>query len=181
MAGPLLHLLYPAQPQTAEAATYHLAVLGLASVFVCLMALTNGVLQAYGREKITVVTLLCGGGLKVAANYFMVSNPAMGIRGAAAGTLYCYAFIVLLNAVAIARFTSADLHFFTYTWRPLAATVTMALFISAAHPFFLAHFSTSLATVFTVASAALCYILVLFSLGALRSGELKSLFFHKLR
>ena len=181
MAGPLLHLLYPAQPQAAEAAAYHLAVLGLASVFVCLMALTNGILQAYGQEKITVITLLCGGALKISANYLMVSHPAMGIRGAAAGTLYCYAFIVLLNAVAIARFTSADLHFFTYTWRPLAATVTMALFISAAHPFFLAHFSTSLATVFTVASAALCYILVLFSLGALRSGELKSLFFHKLR
>ena len=173
MAGPLLHLLYPAQPQAAEAATYHLAVLGLASVFVCLMALTNGVLQAYGREKITVITLLCGGGLKVAANYFMVSNPAMGIRGAAAGTLYCYAFIVLLNALAIARFTSADLHFFTYTWRPLAATVIMALFLSTSQPFFLSHLSTPFATVFAVISAALCYFLVLLSLGGLRSGELK--------
>ena len=176
MAGPLLHLLYPAQPQTAEAAAYHLSVLGLASIFVCLMALTNGILQAYGREKFTVVTLLCGGGLKIAANYLMVSNPAIGIRGAAAGTLYCYAFIVLLNAVAIARLTTADLRFFTYTWRPLAASVIMALFVSAIHPFFLSRVGPSLSTVFTVLSAAFCYVAVLISLGALGPGELKSLF-----
>ena len=180
MAGPILHLLYPAQPLAADAAAYHLAVLGLASIFVCLMALTNGILQAYGRERITVLTLLCGGALKIAANYLMVSNPAIGIRGAAAGTLYCYSFIVLLNAVAIARFTSAELRFFTYAWRPLAATATMTVFISAAYPFFLSRLSPSPAALLTVFCAAVCYVSVLLALGALRPEETKALFFRKL-
>ena len=62
LAGPILHLLYPAVPQTAEAAAYHLRILGIASVFVCLMIATAGILQAYGKERIPVITLLVGGG-----------------------------------------------------------------------------------------------------------------------
>ena len=76
LAGPILRLLYPAVPDTAAAAAYHLTILGIACIFVCLMVATNGVLQAYGKEYIPVVTLLCGGILKIITNYLMVGDPA---------------------------------------------------------------------------------------------------------
>ena len=41
LAGPILLLLYPAQRESALAATYHLQLLGAASIFVCIMLLTN--------------------------------------------------------------------------------------------------------------------------------------------
>jgi Na+-driven multidrug efflux pump len=57
LAGPILQLLYPAVPETAEAAAYHLTFLGLACVFVCLMVATNGVLQAYGHPLLPVISV----------------------------------------------------------------------------------------------------------------------------
>ena len=61
LAEPILLLLYPAVPDTARAAAYHLTFLGLACVFVCLMVAANGVLQAYGHPLVPVLALPCGG------------------------------------------------------------------------------------------------------------------------
>ena len=60
-----------AEPETVAAAAYHLSVLGIACIFVCLMVMTGGVLQAYGHEYIPVLSLLAGGAVKVAANYLL--------------------------------------------------------------------------------------------------------------
>ena len=175
MAEPLLLLLYPAQAQTARAAAYHLSVLGLASIFVCLMAVTNGILQAYGRERFTVFSLLCGGALKIVANRLMVADPAIGIRGAAAGTLYCYALIVLLNAMAIRR-CSAGIDWFSLSWRPLAASAVMALAASSSYSFLASRISSAPAVLRAILFAAAVYGLLLFSLGALKENDLRCLF-----
>ena len=58
LARPILQLLYPAVPDTAAAAAYHLQILGAAVVFVCLMILTNAILQACGRVYVPIVTAL---------------------------------------------------------------------------------------------------------------------------
>ena len=103
MAGPILHLLYPARPEEAAAAAWHLSVLGVASVFVCLMVASSGILQAYGREKLPVWTLLAGGAVKIAASIALVSRLDIGIHGAPISTLLCYGLIAALNLGAIRR------------------------------------------------------------------------------
>ena len=127
LAGPILHLLYPAVPETAEAAAYHLTFLGLACIFVCLMVATNGVLQAYGKEYIPVFTLLCGGVLKIVTNYLMVGDPATNVRGAPVSTLYCYALIVVLNLIAIARCVPERPAYLRLFAKPLLITAVMAI------------------------------------------------------
>lgn len=126
LAGPILQLLYPAVPQTAEAAAFHLRILGLASVFVCLMIATAGILQAYGKERIPVVTLLIGGGVKIAANYLLVTDPAISIHGAPIGTLLCYAIIAGLNLAAIAGTIPGRLRLGGAAGKLLASTGAMA-------------------------------------------------------
>ena len=127
LAGPILHLLYPAVPETAEAAAYHLTFLGLACIFVCLMVATNGVLQAYGKEYIPVFTLLCGGVLKIVTNYLMVGDPATNVRGAPVSTLYCYVLIVVLNLIAIARCVPERPAYLRLFAKPLLITAVMAI------------------------------------------------------
>ena len=127
LAGPILHLLYPAVPETAEAAAYHLTFLGLACIFVCLMVATNGVLQAYGKEYIPVFTLLCGGVLKIVTNYLMVGDPATNVRGAPVSTLYCYALIVVLNLIVIARCVPERPAYLRLFAKPLLITAVMAI------------------------------------------------------
>ena len=126
LARPILELLYPAKgAATLEAAAYHLEILGVGSIFVCLMALSNGILQAYGREKVPLWTLLAGGGLKIALNYLMISNPDYGIRGLPVSTLCCYALITVLNLGAIARYVPERPDYFRVFSRPGLAALGM--------------------------------------------------------
>ena len=101
LAGPILRLLYPAQQETAAAATYHLQLLGITSIFVCVMLLTNSIMQAHEKVRLPIYTMLVGGAAKVAVNYLLVGNPDINIKGAPIGTLICYVLIALMNLTLV--------------------------------------------------------------------------------
>ena len=172
LAGPILQLLYPAVPETAQAAAYHLTVLSIASIFVCLMVATNGILQANGRENVPIWTLLAGGALKIVTNYLMVGNPDMGIRGAPVGTLYSYALIVVLNMIAVHRCTRGQVDFFRCLWRPALCTAMMALAARSAFTLLGRYVSQNLAVAAAIAAAAAVYAVMALALGAVTADDL---------
>ena len=174
LAEPLLLLLYPAVPETARAAAAHLKILGLASIFVCLMAVTSGILQACGKERLPLVTLLCGGALKILTNYLMVSQPEIHIGGAAVSTLYCYALITLLNIIAVGR-TVASVDFFRLFWRPGLAAVLMAMAAGSGYRFLQGRLPDTPAVLLTVLAAAAVYAALALALGAVTPAELRCL------
>ena len=171
LAGPILHLLYPAVPATAEAAAYHLTILGIACFFVCLMVATNGVLQAYGKEYIPVVTLLCGGILKIVTNYLMVGDPATNVRGAPVSTLYCYALIVVLNLIAIARCVPERPSYFRLFGRPLLITAVMALAARSSYELLAHVLPVRWAVLPAIAAAAVVYGVLVLALGAVTRAD----------
>lgn len=176
LARPILDLLYPAVPETAAAAAYHLSVLGIACIFVCLMVMTVGVLQAYGHEYIPVISLLCGGALKVAANYLLVADPEVGIRGAAVGTLSCYILITVINLIAIHRLVPRRPDYFAVFFRPAAATAVMA--VVAAGSWSLLHRlldGSRLAVVCAIGLAVLVYAAAAVVLGVVKRRDLEAL------
>ena len=180
LAGPVLRLLYPAQVQTAAAAAHHLRVLGLAAVCVCLMVVSGGILQAWGHEHIPVVTLLTGGAVKIAVSYQLVSDPAWGIRGAAMGTLLCYALIAGMNLLAVGRTTGI-----VFRWgvplRTLVAVGAMAVTASGFYRMLVHRASLPLAVLGAVAAAAAVYGGLVLLLGAVRREELCAVFAAKKR
>ena len=175
LALPILRLLYPAVPETAAAAAPHLAVLGIASILVCLMVVTNGILQAYGRERIPILTLLCGGILKIVTNYLLVADPATGIHGAPVGTLYSYALIVVLNLIAVYRCTGGRTDLFRCLWRPALCAAVMALAVRPCFHLFSRHMSGNLATAAAIAAAAVVYVVMVLALGAVTTEDLRHL------
>ena len=180
LAGPVLRLLYPAQVQTAAAAAHHLRVLGLAAVCVCLMVVSGGILQAWGHEHIPVVTLLTGGAVKISVSYQLVSDPAWGIRGAAVGTLLCYALIAGMNLLAVGRTTGI-----VFRWgvplRTLVAVGAMAVTASGFYRMLVHRASLPLAVLGAVAAAAAVYGGLVLLLGAVRREELCAVFAAKKR
>ena len=175
LAGPILHLLYPAVPDTAEAAAYHLTFLGLACIFVCLMVATNGVLQAYGKEYIPVFTLLCGGVLKIVTNYLMVGDPATNVRGAPVSTLYCYALIVVLNLIAIARCVPERPSYFRLFAKPLLITAVMALAARSSYDLLARVLPARWAVLPAIAAAAVVYCVLALALGAVTRADVAGL------
>lgn len=164
--GPILRLLYPAVPDTAAAAAYHLTILGIACIFVCLMVATNGVLQAYGKEYIPVVTLLCGGILKIITNYLMVGDPATNVRGAPVSTLYCYGLIVVLNLIAIARCVPERPSYLRLFARPVLITAVMALAARSSYGLLARSLPERWAVLPAIAVAVVVYGVLVLALGA---------------
>ena len=76
--------------ELAVAAGPHLQILGIATIFICLMVLTNAILQTYGKEQLPIFTVIAGGVVKVVMNYILVGNPNINIHGATISTLCCY-------------------------------------------------------------------------------------------
>lgn len=175
MAGPILRLLYPAKPEEAAAAAWHLSVLGFASVFVCLMVLTNGILQAYGREKLPVWTLLAGGTVKVLSSWLLVSRPQIGIRGAPLSTLMCYGLIALLNLAAIRRVIPEGIGYGAAFARPLLITAVMAVAARAGYGLLGRYLPDGAAALCAITLAAAVYGVLSAALGAVRREDLESL------
>lgn len=94
LAEPIFGVLYP---NSHEIGPSLLAVLGLASYFVCTYIVTNAILQASGHERLALLALPIGGIVKIAANWIFVGNPDINISGAPFGTLLCYLVITVMN------------------------------------------------------------------------------------
>ena len=103
MAKPILSLLYSSRPAEVAIAAPTLTLLGFAVTFVCLDSITNAILQAIGRERVPVVTMLIGGLVKIATTYVLVGSPSLNIMGAPFSTLLCYGTIIVLNFSVLHR------------------------------------------------------------------------------
>ena len=175
LAGPILVLLYPAQYDAALAATYHLQILGIASVFVCIMLLTNAILQAHGLAKVPIVTMFIGGVVKVLANYILVGNPEINIKGAPVGTLLCYALICVLNLIIISRVLVNRPSYAQLFLKPLLATAGMAVTAKAVYSLLAGHLGNTLGTLGAIALAALVYAVLVLVLRIITREDLELL------
>ena len=125
LSGPIFRLFYPRYD--GELGGQLLSVLGIASIFVCLMLITNSILQSYGRVNIPIVTMLIGGVVKIVLNYNLTAVPDINIHGAPIGTLVCFSLTAILNLIAVSRVASFRLNYPGYFLRPLLASLVMAL------------------------------------------------------
>lgn len=96
MSKPIMNLLYP---NSNAAGPGLLSVMGIASFFVCLVLMENAVLQASGKEKLTMITLISGGLIKIIVNWFLVAQRGINIYGAPIGTLVSYFVMAAMDFV----------------------------------------------------------------------------------
>lgn len=125
LSTPIMVLVLPAQREDALAAGPHLQVLGIALIFICLMILTNAILQTYGKEKLPIFTVIVGGIVKIIMNYFLVGNPDINIQGAPISTLCCYLVIVVLNLFFVWKYSPQKPRYLEVFAKPVAASLLM--------------------------------------------------------
>ena len=171
LAGPILQLLYPARQETAAAATYHLQLLGIASIFVCIMLLTNSIMQAHGKVYLPICTMLIGGVVKVCINYVLVGNPEINIKGAPIGTLVCYALVAVLNLLIVAQLLEHKPNYFAIFTKPSIASAAMGGTAWAVHGLLGrvlhgggGYIRASLCTLLAMGAAVLVYLILVIAL-----------------
>lgn len=70
-------------------------------MFVCFSLISTAVLQATGKERLTLYSIIAGGVVKISVNWFVVAIPSVNIYGAAIGTVCCYVTMCVLNLIFI--------------------------------------------------------------------------------
>lgn len=183
LARPILLTLYPAQQTDAIAAGPHLQVLGIACIFVCLMLLTNAILQAYGHERTPIYTMIAGGVTKISMNYVLVGNPDINIHGAPVSTLCCYLVIAGLNLFFVWKYSPQKPRYFSLFFKPTVASVLMGVatwaFYGISYRVLAGHLSsygaTAVAMLLAVCVGVVIYFILVLALQILRADDLSSL------
>ena len=124
LAEPIIRMMFPDSNAAGPAI---LTYLGIASVFVCISLVSNAILQADGRERLPIVSMLAGGIVKIACNLLLVSRPEINILGAAIGTIACYGVICVLNCIFISRSMKVSPRYGRAFLPPLVSTLVMAV------------------------------------------------------
>ncbi len=146
-----------------------LAIMGIASFFVCLSLMTTAILQAGGRERLPMYTMLIGGSLNIVLNWLLVGNPNINIYGAPIGTLICYVVMGGLNLWFVIKKLPERPSLGKIFAKPLINCLAMGAAAWLIYPAALElmgagaqpdRFSVLLALGAAVAVAALCYIVL---------------------
>ena len=181
LSGPILLTLYPAQQASATAAGPHLRVLGIACIFICIMTLTNAILQSYGHERIPICTMLAGGATKIVLNYILVGNPDINIHGAPVSTLCCYMVIVALNLFFVWKYSPEKPRYLQLFTKPVIASVLMGGAAWAVYGFasrllagHSAYGANALATMLGILAGVAVYAVLVVAMRILRAEDVKS-------
>ena len=182
LSTPIMRLLLPTQQEDALAAGPHLQILGIALVFICLMILTNAILQTYGKEKLPIFTVIAGGITKIVMNYILVGNPDINIHGAPISTLCCYMVIVGLNLFFVWKYSPEKPKYLQIFLKPVAASVLMGAAAWAVHGFAAralaghsAYLANATATFCGILAGVVVYAILVIALRILRAEDVESI------
>lgn len=122
LSAPIFNMLFP---RSHEAGPTLLCIMGIASFFVCFVLMENAILQASGREKYTMTTMITGGVVKIVVNWFLVANRSINIYGAPIGTLVSYFVMATMNYIFMCSTLENRPSLFKAFARPAASSAIM--------------------------------------------------------
>ena len=124
LSAPIMGALYG---ETGPVAGRILAILSAASYGVCIMMVTNAILQAYGHEWRSMLHVAIAAVCKVVVNYILLGVPSLGILGAAIGNVACYGTVCVLNLLAIRKKAPECPPLLKLFGRPLLSSLIMGV------------------------------------------------------
>ena len=148
-----------------------LRIYGLAAMFAGLAIPMISMLQAIGKEKISLRNVAIGAALKVIVNFIFVGIPTINIKGAAIGTFVSYFFIFIANLLSLIKYTGVIPNIYKTIIKPFIAALacglsTVILNLSA---------MGKIGTVLEIAVAAVVYLMVLVILNTFEADDVLSL------
>ena len=98
-------------------------IYGLAAIFAGLAIPMTSMLQAIGKQVISLRNVVIGAVIKVVINFIAVGIPSVNIRGAAIGTFACYLAVFLLNLLSLIKYTGIVPNLIKVIVKPLLASL----------------------------------------------------------
>ena len=162
LATPIMELLYD-KPGAGVAMFWSAAVV----LVVGLYQISAGTLQGMGKAMVPMYSLLIGAAIKIVLTFTLTAMPAVGIRGAALGSVIGFAVAAGNNVFQVSRrigwgWLSSRYH----VVKPLISVVVMAVLVLASYSgIYMLLDSNGLATLVSIAIGGCAYFAVLLAIG----------------
>ena len=176
LSYPIVNVLYP---NSHSAGPGLLSIMGVASFFVCIMLMENAVLQASGKERLPMYSMITGSLVKIAVNWVLVARPEINIYGAPIGTLVGYIVMCVMNYVFLCRALPTRPRVTKILLRPLLSSAVMGAAAWAVYGLAARFIGTgrwigmALSMVLAIAIAIVVYLVAAISLKTVTSEDMK--------
>ncbi|MGM0501107.1 MAG: putative polysaccharide biosynthesis protein [Bacillota bacterium] len=124
LAEPLCVMIFA----NAEAAV-SLRYVSLGVIAVSLQQMTSSILQGFDQPKLPARNLFFGAVLNAILNYFLTAIPALGIRGAALGTLAGFTLAAVLNIIEVFKVTKPKFNYKSLLLFPAISGSVMSIIV----------------------------------------------------
>ncbi len=173
LSKPILALLFPAE--SVEMAWPLLSLLAPSSFFICVLSVTNAILQSCGYERKPLYSMLAGAALKLVANYFLIR--VIGMAATPISTFLCYLAATAMNLWFVLKKTGVMPSAGRVFLRPLVAAVACA---ASALGFYVLctdvlGVTTKLITLAAIFVAAVVYAVMVFAIRAITADDIRLL------
>lgn len=148
-----------------------LRIYGLTAIFAGLAIPMTSMLQAIGKEKISLRNVAIGAVLKVIVNFIFVGIPTINIQGAAIGTFVSYFFIFISNFLSLIKCTGVKPNIYKTILKPFIA----ALFCGLSTVVLNLSTLGKIGTILEIGVAAVVYLVVLIILNTFEPDDVLSL------
>lgn len=132
-----------------------LSVLAPSVFFVCMLAITTSVLQAAGKEKLPIISMLAGSAVKLAGSFFLI--PVLGKYGTPASTFLCYLTTVVINMYFVVKHTGVRPRVLEVYVKPLISCVLCGVSAAAVSYYTRNTLGLKLSTVLAILAAVIVY------------------------
>ena len=172
LARPILSLFFRVE-SSVEMAYPLLRLLAPSSLFVCILSITNAILQACGKERKPVISMLCGAVVKVVSNYFLIQ--IIGMRGTPISTFLCYLTVTCLNFRFVSKYADIVPNIRRVFLRPFICGLLCAATALGSYALVSRFTGKTVSTLVAIACAGIVYLFLIFFTGAVVAEDVRLL------
>ena len=171
LSKPILSLFYKAS--SVELAAPLLTLLAPSTAFICILSVTNAILQANGFERKPLVSMLIGALVKVVTNFFLIQH--IGMKGTPISTFLCNLTVTLINLYFVKKHVGVLPKLSGLFGKPLFASILCAITAFISYSFIYRILPSKLAVVPAIFLAFLVYFVAIFLVRGVSGDDIKLL------
>jgi stage V sporulation protein B len=173
LAKPILSLFYKAE--SVEMAWPLLTLLGPSTMFLCILSISNSILQVNGYERKPLISMAIGACVKLVASFILVQTPGVEMKGTPISTFLCYLTVTAIDFYFLKKYIHMKLNFVDLFLRPFIASAACAAAALGSYTLISSYVSTKLATLLSICVAGVVYLVLIFVTKAIRSEDITML------
>lgn len=149
-----------------------MSIYGAAALFAGISIPMTSMLQAIGKQVISLRNVAVGAVLKVVVNFACVSIPTLNVKGAAIGTFVCYAFIFFANFISLIHYSGVRPDIFKILGKPFLSALGCGI---TAFVMYRILGNGKITAVLSIGSAAVVYLILLVVFNTFEESDVISL------